>query len=147
MELVSPLPAHFYVDALSTLLQSPWKQSGLVRALNTLAIDRQVVVHWIPAHSGNTGNELADQVAKKATEAKITAPEPFLPVSADVIQDAIKTWGRETHLRRWMEGADCADTKKIIKTTNKSIAEYCRGLSRESLRILTMIITGHCLLA
>jgi ribonuclease HI len=147
------LPINIYSDSLSSLqsLQSAWKQSSLMgecfEALNTLAMERPVTVHWIPAHSGYTGNERVDQIAKRATETEIIAPEPIIPVSVDRIHDAIKKWGRETHLRRWRSGTDCTDTKKILKTFNKQTANYCRSLGRESLRILTMIVTGHCLLA
>jgi len=142
------LPIHLFVDALSTLqsLQSPWKQSGLVRechdALNSLADERPVTVHWIPVHSGFTGNELVDRIAKRATETIPIGPEPILPVSVEVIHNAIKSWGRETHHRRWRSGTEYTDSKKILIKTSKTTADFCRRLSRESLRVLTMIIMG-----
>jgi len=109
--------------------------------------ERPVTVRWIPIHKGYAGNELVDQIANKATKGAKIAPEQILPVLVDLIHNAIKNWGRETHLRRWWNGLDCADSKKILNKPSKSTGDYCRSLGRESLRIPTMVVTGHCLLA
>jgi len=112
-----------------------------------LATERPVTVHWILIHKGHTGNELVDQIVKNATERAKIAPEPILPASVDQIHNAIKNGCRETHFRRWRNGLDCADSKKILNEPSKSTDDYCRSLGRETLRILTMVVKEHCLLA
>jgi ribonuclease HI len=82
-------------DSLSSL-QALTKQvttSQLVKdtkdMLNTLSEMFTVSLHWIKAHQGHAGNELADQTAKQATQNTTYLVEPIIPVSRSWIQKNI----------------------------------------------------------
>jgi len=138
-----------FVDCMSVLtaLTSAEPVSGLVREcfdnLNGLATSAEVELHWIPAHSGYSGNEEVDVLAKEATEVRFLGPEPVIPVSKQFIKTVVSDWFRKLHCDRWSKRLDCRQSKMVLKVPLKSIGNYARGLSRISLRNLTQIITGH----
>ena len=66
-------------------------------ALNKLAEDCQVTVHWIPGHRGIKGNETADRLAKLASEKNPTGLEPVIGVSNRLVTEDINKWLAEKH--------------------------------------------------
>jgi ribonuclease HI len=145
--------ANFYVDSSSVIksMTSHWPQPGLVRdchgALNELAEKMEVNLHWIPAHREYSGNERADVSAKKATKLPFIGPEPVIPVNTHVIERAIMDWSRKRHCSKWQALQTCGQSKRILKGPSKAEGAYCRRLSRNQLRILAQVVTGHSVLA
>ena len=60
-------------------------------------MNNQVTLNWIPAHSRQLGNGIADGLAKFGASHPSESIEPRLPVSQCVISLAIKAWGKEQH--------------------------------------------------
>ncbi len=54
---------------------------------------------------------------------------------------------RERHRIRWTNWSECRQSKKMMVAPNRGNRRLCLGLSRGLLRILTQLVTGHCLLA
>jgi ribonuclease HI len=144
---------NIYVDASSALdsLTSDYPQGGLVRecaeALNKLGEKTTLCVYWIPAHQGFSGNEKADELAKLAAQTMFLGPEPSIPVSIKTVTGAINGWVTEKHRQRWTRLEGHRQTKEILVSPSKGTGDFCRRLTRRSLRLIVQIVTGHCLLA
>ena len=140
----------FYIDSQSAIraLESYTLINKSVmeckRLCNKLCeMNNQVTLNWIPAHSGQLGNGIADGLAKFGASHPSEGVEPRLPVSQCVISSAIKAWGKEQHQRLWSNRSDCRQTKLILPSVyhrwNRGIYSY----ERRHLRILTQLVTGH----
>jgi len=139
---------HIYVDNQGVLesIKGVWITDDLimeaVNALNKLSVKNSVELYWIPAHTGYSGNERADELAKKAAEGTPISVEPFLPLSRKSVRSAIGIWARKQHESEWARRKDCRMTKQILPSISKGRG-YCIKLGRNSLRVLTQIVTGH----
>ena len=51
-----------------------------IRNLNQLGKQNHVSIAWIPGHTREHGNEVADYLAKSRSISKIHGPEPFITV-------------------------------------------------------------------
>lgn len=144
------VPVSMFVDSSSALksLTSSLPVTELVRecfeALNCIAQRRKIALHWIPAHCGYSGNEAADGLAKQAAEMLYVGPQPSLPLSQEAVNSAIVRWMREQHRTEWQKRLDCVQTKRLVAYPEIRVASYIRGLRRDTLRVLTQVITGHC---
>jgi ribonuclease HI len=142
-----------YVDCKSALdsLTSEALQGQLVREcaarLNALASNRQLMLHWIPAHKGYSGNEFVDRLAKKAAETPFLGPEPSILISTETVNSAIDGSTTERWRARWRRSEECRQTKAVPPEISRAGRSQCLRLSRALLRILVQVVTGHCLLA
>jgi ribonuclease HI len=86
---------HVFKDSLSVLhsLTTGWKTSSLVQesfqALQDVVSQNSLTLHWIPAHKGYDGNEVADSQAKNSAAQKFFGLQPVIAVSCDSIRSAI----------------------------------------------------------
>ena len=95
----------FFTDSLSTLQsmesgktddrtisQMNYNLNSLISIYNV-----EVVLQWIPGHSGVQGNESADSLAKTGA----SLPQPDVPVSMDTVKKMIKSNFKEEWLENW----------------------------------------------
>ena len=82
---------NFYIDsqaaikALDSYMVRLKSVADGKRILNKLAEQGNVVtLNWIPGHSGQPGNEIADHLAKRGADLEDMGSEPRLPVSGCV---------------------------------------------------------------
>ena len=146
-------PVNIYIDCLSAIqaLTSEEPQFQLVRecagALNDLGQMGPLTLHWIPAHEGYSGNERVDCLAKEGTEMSFIGPEPVIPISPNIVNGAINSLVHLRHEERWQALSQCRQSKEVLESPLRTNRRLCLSLSRSLLRILTQIVTGHCLLA
>ena len=74
-------------------------------------------------------------------------PEPAFPVSKKIVTGAIDNLVRTRHESRWQSMPECRQAKCFIQVPRRSNRRLCSGLTRGLIRILTQVVTGHCLLA
>ena len=96
----------FYTDSLSTLqaLESGKSEnkamseliSNISQLMSNFNVD--IVLQWIPGHSGVQGNESADSLAKTGA----SLPQPDAPVSMDTVKKMIRTNFKEEWLQGWI---------------------------------------------
>jgi len=137
------------VDCQSVLesLSSSKPVVGLVKegfdSLQNLSVGRSIQLHWIPAHCGFEGNESADVLAKRACKDPFIGPLPSIPVSHSLIKHAIGEHIGHMHNREWHGNPSCRLTKQFIRNPYGNTEWKVLYLSRQALRLLTQVITGH----
>ena len=138
-----------YSDNLSCILALSRNstKSRLVTAthnsLQAAGRSNRLTLEWIPGHRGYYGNETADRFAKRGCSHFYPAPEPLLPVRESVINSEIRKWMNDMWQRRWKSSTQYTQTKFWVprpRIMNNAPAVH---LSRQMLRSLTGIITGH----
>ena len=110
--------------------------------LTQLSTANQVKLHWVPAHMGVEGNEAADCEAKRGAATQIYGPEPLLPISLTACKEAVKEWTRELHQYRWNNMKTCRLSRENLPTVN-GVGGILTSLSRQMLRLVLQVITGH----
>ena len=95
---------HFHLDslgAIKALRKLVTNHKCIVeckRLINKLTENNyQVQLNWIPGHSGQLGNGVADGLAKLGDEYADEGLEPRLPASNSTIGGFIKSWAYREH--------------------------------------------------
>ena len=113
------------------------------RLLNKIAENNTTTLHWIPGHTGQLGNGIADNLAKLGAEYPDEGLEPRIPVSNCTITTFLKNWSKEQHQQKWQNSTDYRQTKLVLPDTNHRWRKQADKLDKTDLRILTQLITGH----
>ena len=136
-------------DSKSALLaiNSHVVKSSLVREciirLQRLSRSCQVRLHWIKAHQGHAGNELADTRAKLGAMWKTPGVEPVLPVSKTWFKRALKNFVCEKWSERWCSVAKARQTKIFFAEPQEKKSRELLGWSREKYGEFFRWISGH----
>ena len=132
------------IKALSKLFTNHRCIVECKRLLNKLTENNnQVQLNWIPGHSGQLGNGVADGLAKLGAEYADEGLEPRLPASDSTIKGFIKEWTNKEHERQWNEATEYRQTKLVLPDVKHRWKKYVCSYNRNELRILTQIVTGH----
>nr|XP_022908979.1 uncharacterized protein LOC111420256 [Onthophagus taurus] len=122
--------------------------SGLVMdchmALEEAAIHNRVAIQWIKGHSGCSGNNHADRLAKRAAGRALCAPEPIITPSLATHIELIKRFTHKKFLNWWDRVTGCHLAKELLKYPSATTAQFFVGLDKCALRIVTGLLTGHC---
>jgi len=142
-------PVYICSDSLSAIraLHRPRITSKLIREckeeLNELAGKRPVCLTWVPGHTGIPGNERADQLARQASSEAFVGPEPALPISHIVIKTAMRDWAYREGDKRWQGLTTCRQAKEMITGRCRRRERDLLALSRQMLKPVVGILTGH----
>lgn len=112
--------------------------------IKTIRQFTDIDVVWVRGHADNTGNELADVLAKKGTNLAEWTP---VPIPWSNIKFMIKDhfWKRWKH--RWNNETACRQTKEVVPEPGKiSIFDRDGAWSRLDLNLLCQFTTGHAVL-
>jgi len=126
-------------DNSSKMIEEIQEVIKAVRRNNILNLE------WVKAHADNTGNELADMLAKKGTSASMQGPVPFIPVTQTFKKNLINDFYLREWKIRWFDSHGMNHTKSMAGSPGnlKKLLTWKKG----DLNLLNQIITGHCLLA
>jgi hypothetical protein len=92
---------------------------------------------------GIDGNEVADQLARQGSSHPLIGPEPALGISAKVARGVIRDWTSRKHKEHWQSIRGQKQAKDFLKTPSARKADELLILSRNQLRIMTGLLTGH----
>jgi ribonuclease HI len=112
-------------------------------ALNKLGRGRRLTLRWVPGHEDVEGNEKADLLAKQASAMNPNGPEPILPIPRTQIKTLSKAWGKNSARKRWKQRDDCRQSKLYMREPTIKDQGELMNLTRQALRHLTTVLTGH----
>ena len=115
--------------------------------LNTLGTAHRVNLSWVPGHEGVPGNERADELANEGSKSLPIGPEPFLPITGGVLDQAIKTYLFSIHIKRYKNTALSDKGKIPVESFLHRYRYKDIKISGIRLRWLTWLLTGHSPLA
>jgi hypothetical protein len=106
-----------------------------------------VTVHWIPAHTGVLGNEMADRAAKQATGWREHPWSPPIPPAMAIpfaaLRSSVKMMLRkridEGREAQWQDGR--TETKKLIEAPEQEVLRLHARLHRALSSALTQLRT------
>ena len=140
---------NIYVDsqgalkALSKMINTQRTVGECKRILNKLNENNRVNLNWIPAHSFQLGNEIADRLAKRGANNIDDGLEPRLPISEETINTSIKKWSKDRHNCKWRERTNCRQTKLVLPEIGHKWSRRILNYDRRHLRIIIQLVTGH----
>src|SRR5690606_31502535 len=111
-----------------------------------LAERNSVTLIWVPGHEGYQGNEKADLLAKLAAPQTPIGPEPFAAVPVTVVKRELESWVQKEHRKKWSCTPALRQSKLFIRWPDKKTITELIGLSRNSVRRIVALRTGHNLL-
>lgn len=111
--------------------------------LNSLAVNNDVTIIWVPGHTGIDGNEQADNLAKQGTAKQFVGPEPFCGVTYSMVKTENKALLSKKKNEYWNSVTGKKFTKLMIKEPSFQRANWLSNLRRKQLRIMLMFLTGH----
>lgn len=129
-------------------LASAESRSQLVNVCRSLLEDlstvNNVFIVWVPGHSGITGNERADELARSGAAIEFVGPEPALPISPCLVRRRISSWAESAHKVIWDNLDTCRQTKLYLKEPSIKVSKYLLDHSKQNCSILVRALTGHC---
>lgn len=112
--------------------------------LNTLAVKNKVILRWVPGHAGIEGNEKADELARRGAKETLCGPEPFCGIPSSLTKLTLKTYCFYKTIQAWRQIPGLNHSKVLIRAFSKKASTDALALSRNRLRMLTRVLTGHC---
>ena len=148
-------PVHIFVDSRAAIfaVQNPRQQSGqymlelIAKRLDTLR--NTVHIHWIPAHTGVSGNEAADVAAKEATGWRAQGPPgaasptpPHLHTLISACKTKVRARVDQQWEEQWKAEVRGRVTYKLTKKPTKHVLDKFATMSRPETSVLVQARTG-----
>ena len=134
------------IQAVSGHLAKSRTVFNAVKALNRLSQNKHVCIRWIQGHKGYLGNELADGLAKTASDWQVEGPGPFLPLPNCEIKSLARQLTTEKWKSKWLSSGHCRQTKLFFPEPNPKLSRELLRLSRKDLGLCIRHLTGHSFL-
>ena len=139
---------HICIDSKAVLhaLSGTITRSHLIMdtltALNFLSRTFSITLHWVPAHSGIQGNDLADTLANKGSDSPPIGPPPFAPYTHSTLSNILDSYFSRLHYNRILIFRSSSDfhQSNIISFFDRHLD--IKQHNRDNTRILTHLFTG-----
>jgi hypothetical protein len=98
----------------------------------------------VPGYRGLDGNETTDKLAKQHYSHPLTGPEPATGISTQTTRGVKRDWMSKKHEDYLQSTHGQRQVKGFLKTPSAKKGGELFNLNRNQLRILTVLLTGHC---
>jgi hypothetical protein len=112
--------------------------------LNELGARNRVILRWVPGHAGIEGNEKADELARAGAKGTHCGPEPFCGIPKSLTKLTLKTYCFYKTIQAWRATPGLKHSKALIRAFSKKASSDALALSKNRLRMLVRVLTGHC---
>ena len=115
--------------------------ASCIKALNLLSKGKEVIIRYIRAHVGFTGNERADTLAKQGTknvQNTVRIPQPMSWAKMQIRNASYQEW-----CHKWYQTKVGRQTKIWFPSLNIKCSKILTGLPRLELGLVIQMITGH----
>jgi hypothetical protein len=86
----------------------------------------------------------AGQLAKLGAEESLLGPEPFCGNMEKTTRRAIDLWSQRKATMTWKYTSGETHAKRIIKNSSNKLTYDVHMLSRNQMRLIVGLLTGHC---
>ncbi len=113
--------------------------------ITTVKKKRRLEIARVKGHSGITGNELADCLAKQGGTATTAGPAPFLPIPPATSKRILAEFWDKEWQTEWKKYPHAKHTKLIIPKVGRwrNTVKLTNLLSQEELCLLIQVVSGH----
>lgn len=110
------------------------------KRLTALSKGRRVTVGWIKGHSGNSGHDRADFLAREGAQSSSTTEMPMNSVAAKKLASNTT---RSTWTAQWCADTTCRQTKLWLPQPNTAYFKNIMKHDRATISLLVQAVTGH----
>ena len=107
----------------------------------------RIGIRWIKGHADNTGNELADLLARTGSSLNVASVPPEIPVPLSNIYCEVKDHFLAKWQKRWQTLDECRQTKIFCPRVTSGNIDKLSTLERPKLNLLVQVCTGHALVS
>ena len=101
--------------------------------------DRKVSFSWVRGHDDNTGNEVADMLAKAGCTSPMVRD---IPMSKAILKAGVRKIFREEWQKRWSIETTCRNTRSFLPSVGEKRQNLIK-FRRPELTLLSQVFTGH----
>jgi hypothetical protein len=87
---------------------------------------------------------MTDQLARQGSSRPFIGPAPALGISTKIAREVIRGWTNRKHTEYWQSIYGQRQARDFLKRPSARRAGELLSWSRNQLRILTGLFTGHC---
>lgn len=122
-------------------------RSGVVsrcrQELQVLTEQHSLKLCWVPGHNNISGNEKADELARRGADMPVSEACEFVLPGMDSVYGQIREKFRLLADDRWSNLPGCIQTKALWEVSGKASRDTILKMEKHELRMYVGIITGH----